>query len=296
MSRQKVFCIGLGKTGTTSLKESLRILGYRTIRLPLKWQGIADFDAALPGVSAAMYQELDVAYPGSKFILTVRDVDRWLKSIEHDFERKKGVPKDRADERYTLQMLIYGTEDFDADKFRQAYLDHENKVRAYFKARPDDLLVLDIAADAGWERLCSFLGVPVPDVPFPYVNKAAELDQLLIRLYYIIREVNTVADISKYSPENIESVVSSVDLEHYDSSVPILLKDDRRVNKVIKRASRYFGGPAQAAAALNVPEDSIHQAILNQKLHARSKLRAGKPVARLRRFLKSGLAPGNRRN
>ena len=45
MTRKKVFCIGLGKTGTTSLKEALRQLDYRTIRLPLNWQGITDFDA-----------------------------------------------------------------------------------------------------------------------------------------------------------------------------------------------------------------------------------------------------------
>lgn len=29
----------------------------------------------------------------------------------------------------------------------------------------------------GWEPLCSFLGVPVPDVPFPRVNSQAEMRQ-----------------------------------------------------------------------------------------------------------------------
>jgi hypothetical protein len=294
MSRQKVFCIGLGKTGTTSLKESLKILGYRTIRLTLDWQGTTDFDAALPGVSAAMYKELDAAFPGSKFILTIRDIERWLTSIEHDYERKKGVPKDRTDERHKLQMLIYGTEDFDAEKYRQAYLEHEKKVRSYFKDRPDDLLVLDITTNPGWDRLCAFLNVPVPEVSFPYVNKAAELDRLLIRLYYAIRDVNTVARISKYSAGNIEGIISSVDFEHYDPKTPIVLKDDRRINKVIKRASRHFGGPAQAARALGLPEASIRQAILNQKLHARSKIRPGKPMGRLRRIMRSGLRSGNR--
>lgn len=294
MSRQKVFCIGLGKTGTTSLKESLRILGYRTIRLTLDWQGTNDFDAALPGVSAAMYRDLDAAIPGSKFILTVRAVDRWLKSIEHDFERKKGVTKDRADERHKLQMLIYGTEDFDKEKFRQAYLEHERKVLDYFRDRPDDLLVFDITTNADWDRLCAFLNVPVPEVPFPYVNKAAELDQLLIRLYHVIRDVEVVAGISKYSIGNIERIIASVDLENYDPSHPVPLKDDRRINKVLKRASRYFGGPAKAASALNLPEASLRQAIKNQKLHARAKVRPGKSFARLRRFLKSGLTSGNR--
>jgi Sulfotransferase domain len=294
MSRQKVFCIGLGKTGTTSLKEALRILGYRTIRLTLNWQGTTDFDAALPGISAAMYRDLDAAYPGSKFILTVRDMDRWLKSIEHDFERKKGVPKDRAGERYKIQMLVYGTEEFDKEKFRQAYLEHERKVLDYFRDRPDDLLVFDITTSADWDRLCAFLNVPLPDTPFPHVNKAAELDQLLIRLYYVIRDVDAVARISKYSTGNIDRIIRGVDLERYDPDKPVVLKDDRRINKVLKRASRHFGGPAKAAQALNLPEDSLRQAIRNQKQHARSKIRPGKSIARLRRFLKSGMASGNR--
>ena len=293
MSQQKVFCIGLGKTGTTSLKEALRVLGYRTIRLPLNWQGETDFDAALPGISAAMYKDLDAAYPGSKYILTVRDTDRWLKSIEHDFERKKGIPKDRAEERFRIQMIIYGTETFDKEKFRQAYHKHEKNVLDYFRGRPDDLLVFDITTSADWGRLCTFLQVPVPDVPFPFVNKAAELDQLLIRLYYVIRDVGAVSDISKYSKENIERIISSDDIDNYDLGRQITLKDDRRINKVIKRACRYFGGPAEAAKALNLPVAALRQAILNQKAHAHSKVRPGKPIARLRRFLKSGMVSRN---
>jgi len=294
MSRQRVFCIGLGKTGTTSLKEALKILGFRTIRLPLQWQGITDFDAALPGISAAMYKDLDAAYPGSKFILTVRDVERWLKSSQRDIERKKDMIQDRVDERLKIQMLLYGTATFDKEKFRRAYLEHERKVLDYFADRPDDLLVFDITTNADWDRLCAFLNVPVPEVPFPYVNKAAELDQLLIRLYHVIRDVEVVAGISKYSIGNIERIIASVDLENYDPSHPIPLKDDRRINKVLKRASRYFGGPVKAASALNIPEASLRQAIKNQKLHARSKVRHGKSFARLRRFLKSGLTSGNR--
>ena len=45
--------------------------------------------------------------------------------------------------------------------------EHERRVRAYFADRPDDLLVIDISAGEGWEALCPFLGVPVPDKPFP---------------------------------------------------------------------------------------------------------------------------------
>lgn len=289
MKRQKVFCIGLGKTGTTSLKEALRILGYRLIRLPLDWKGITDFDAALPGVSAAMFAELDADYPGSKFILTMRDVDGWLKSIERDMRLKQGVDRERRAEREKVLTIKYGRATFDKEAFRAAFHEHEAKVRMYFESRPDDLLVLNVTTSAGWQPLCTFLGVTAPDEPFPNVNKAAELDALLARLLYVTRDIEAVARISKYSHESVEKLYTRYDIEHYDLETPAILKDDRRINKVLKRSCAYFGSPAKAAQALNIPEESIREGLARQKRHARSKLRPRHPLARMRRFLKSGL-------
>lgn len=288
MKRQKVFCIGLGKTGTTSLKEALGILGYRLIRLPLDWQGISDFDAALPGVSAAMYPELDAAYPGSKFILTVRDVDGWLKSIERDMGLKRGMDRQRAAEREQILTMKYGRTTFEREAFRTAFHEHEARVRKYFEDRPGDLLVLNVTQSAGWEPLCEFLGEPVPDEPFPNVNKARELDALLARLLFVTGDVEAVVRISKYSPASVERLRERFDLDHYDIETPLVVKDDRRINKVLKRSSAYFGSPARAAKALNIPEEAIRQGIARQWRHARAKLRPRSPLARLRRFLRSG--------
>jgi hypothetical protein len=44
-------------------------------------------------------------------------------------------------------------------------------VHDYFRERPDDLLVLNICAGEGWERLCPFLGQDVPGIPFPWANR-----------------------------------------------------------------------------------------------------------------------------
>ncbi|MGD1983773.1 MAG: sulfotransferase [Chromatiaceae bacterium] len=292
MTRQKVFCIGLGKTGTTSLKEALRILGYRTVRLPLDWQGIDDFDAALPGVSAAMYPELDAAYPGSKFILTVREVEGWLKSIERDMRLKRGMDRQRAAEREKLLTMKYGQTTFERETFRKAFHEHEAKVRKHFKNRPDDLLVHNVTQSTGWEPLCEFLDLSVPDEPFPNVNKAQELDALLARLLFVTGEVETVVRIAKYSPASVERLRECFDLEHYDIDSPLVLKDDRRINKVLKRSSSYFGSPARAAKALNLPEEVIRQGIEQQRRHARTKLRPRRPLERLRRLIRPGPSRG----
>jgi hypothetical protein len=277
MTRRKVFCVGLGKTGTTSLKEALRMLGYRTIRLPLEWQGITDFDAALPGVSAAMYRELDKAFPGSRFILTVRDVDGWLKSIERDMGRKQDVQRDRADERNRMLEMLYGSPKFDRERFWQAFHDHQAGVRSYFEGRPDDLLVLDVTRSSGWDDLCSFLEEPVPAEPFPFVNKASELDELLLRLLHVTGDIETASRISKYSTAYLENLSGNRDVGGYDMQRPVTLKDDRRINKVLKRASRYFGGPAKAAKLLNLPEAAMREGIRRQQQHARTK-RSNRPA------------------
>lgn len=62
----KGFGIGLSKTGTISLFAALALLGYRA----------AEHDVATDLPLAAFYPQLDERYPGSKFILTLRDMAR----------------------------------------------------------------------------------------------------------------------------------------------------------------------------------------------------------------------------
>ncbi len=69
-----------------------------------------------------------------------------------------------------LHRNVYGSEHFQRDTFRKAYEDHRDNVINYFRHKGRDLLVIDICGGEGWERLCEFLDVPVPDVPFPHEN------------------------------------------------------------------------------------------------------------------------------
>jgi hypothetical protein len=39
----------------------------------------------------------------------------------------------------------------------------------------------------GWEPLCEFLGVPVPDVPFPHVNTTSEFRSWSARVRRTVR-------------------------------------------------------------------------------------------------------------
>ena len=84
----KVFGIGLQRTGTMSLAKALNILQIKTLHWP--WQLLHDsdhevlreFDGFVDFPIPLMYKKLDVKYPSSKFILTVRDKNSWLGSVQ----------------------------------------------------------------------------------------------------------------------------------------------------------------------------------------------------------------------
>jgi hypothetical protein len=166
----KVLGIGLGKTGTKSLVEALKILGYNAVHcLPLEAGVLDSVDAAADTPIATQFELLDQLYPGSRFICTMREIESWLASCRSHFTR----PHNRGvDNLYRLKM--FGTLVFDEARFRSAYERHHQRVEAYFSGRPQDLLYLNIAEGEGWQRLCAFLEKPPPTLPFPYKNRRGE--------------------------------------------------------------------------------------------------------------------------
>jgi hypothetical protein len=96
--KPKVFCIGFHKTGTTTLEVALKKLGYRvTGSFGTKDPGIAgkvhemayemveEFDAFEDNPWPILYKELDARFVGSKFILTRRPAEAWIRSQVKDF-------------------------------------------------------------------------------------------------------------------------------------------------------------------------------------------------------------------
>jgi glycosyltransferase involved in cell wall biosynthesis len=168
----KIFGVGISKTGTSSLAAALTHLGFPCVH---GWPP-ADIEkaAALVDVNAACrYRELDVMYPGSKFILTTRERETWLPSCQRHWE-VSNFAKARADVRFEFmwcRAALFGRLDFDPENHWRSYLRHVNGVREYFANRPDDLLEIDIPGGDGWEPLCRFLNVPAPDSPFPWKNR-----------------------------------------------------------------------------------------------------------------------------
>lgn len=185
MTSQKVFGIGFHKTGTTSLGAALAALGYTTCdgagavrraighsqmmrllrgnQLEPIMQVAEHYDGFTDNPWFMLFRDLDRRFPGSKFILTVRDERRWLESALRYFGQSES----------DLRMWIYGSGRplGHEEHWLARYRDHINQVTAYFRHRPDDLLVVDWEQGAGWEDLGRFLGRPVPSGPFPHITK-----------------------------------------------------------------------------------------------------------------------------
>jgi hypothetical protein len=175
-----VFGVGLSKTGTHSLTGALELLGIPTVHYPspaLMNEG--RYEAAFEGCRgatdisvSAYFRQLDRAYPGSRFILTLRDVDAWLNSVE-DHRRRRAHEDVTTCPKAVIREIVYGIRGFDRGVFRAAYHEWNDTVRRHFAARPDDLLQIDLTSGEGWETLCPFLGVEIPAQPIPHRNARA---------------------------------------------------------------------------------------------------------------------------
>lgn len=196
----KVIGAGLGRTGTLSLKLALEHLGLgpcyhmsemlAQIRahLPL-WmeaaKGKPQWDAIFAGYQSStdypgcmFWRELAAHYPDAKIILTTRDADKWFDSVsatiysEPHRARFEGNPLMKE----FFELTVFGDlGDRLGDRARM--LEYFN---AWNQAVIDEVpagRLLVYAPGDGWEPLCRFLGVPVPEAPYPRVNSREEMTE-----------------------------------------------------------------------------------------------------------------------
>jgi hypothetical protein len=207
----RVFGVGFGRTGTTSLADALNELGIKTIHCLDYEQLLLEYRArdkcfcgerlfallnnvpAIANGTGLPYREIDRRYPGSRFVLTVREATSWLRSKRHyaELELKEwsGLPATAQDSKRLLREQIYGSFEFDEEVWLASYRAHVAAVENYFRDRPDDLLVMNIADGDGWEKLCPFIGLPFPDSPFPSRNSWKDLSAWRARMDVVRRQL-----------------------------------------------------------------------------------------------------------
>lgn len=200
----KLIGAGYGRTGTDSLKEALELLlGGRCYHMKevladdahldrwvefgakgrqgMDWRALfADFDATVDWPAANYYRELMAVYPDAKVLLSVRDPDRWFDSLQalvrisRAFRRLRFVPKFGKFTRMIDTVVWPHLKDpSDRQECVADFKAHIEAVKA--DVPPEKLLIFDVRE--GWAPLCEFLGVPIPDVPFPHKNRRGDVQR-----------------------------------------------------------------------------------------------------------------------
>lgn len=205
----KVIGAGFGRTGTTSLKQALEDLGFDPCHhmieafahpehvpvweaaangQPVEWEDVfGNYQAAVDWPAAAFYEQLMEHYPDAKVILTVRDPERWYESTQNtiyaigkltssppmSWLTSVFAPHRRRITALTGRLAwdgLFGGRFED----RQHTIDVFKRYNADVQRRvpTERLLVYDVKQ--GWEPLCTFLDVPIPqNKPFPHLNDTA---------------------------------------------------------------------------------------------------------------------------
>ena len=179
-SSSKVVGIGWAKTGTTTLGKCLHILGFThcSTRLDLiddlqegdvsKALCIAEhFDSFDDWPWTLLYEQLDQTFPGSKFIMTLRDDATWIRSYRNMVSRQSYSKQLSQRRSFIYGMDVLTATDLELVERKRR---HEDLVRRYFLSRPNDLLEVDWEKGDRWGVLCRFLGYPEPRVSFPHEN------------------------------------------------------------------------------------------------------------------------------
>ena len=172
----KIYGIGLSKTGTRSLTEALSILTRRRCYHGPDVGAIAARGSATDVPVAARYRALYELWPSSKFILTLRNEDEWLESLRRHCEANEigEAPLAVRLEYLSLRWQLYGFgEKFDADAAIAGCRRHLNQVDEWFRDKPSQLLKIDICNGDGWDKICDFLGSPIPEQEFPWIGRSA---------------------------------------------------------------------------------------------------------------------------
>jgi len=168
-TKGKIFGIGLSRTGTTKLCSILDSLGYKTRHFvpellePANWDAVEEVEALADTPIQVIYKECDLRYPESLFILTTRDLDSWLESMEWLFEHGR-IIWNWGPRVYAYIDLLYQTTHFDRNILTECWHSYHSNVFEYFEGRELDLLVIDISDGFDVPSICDFLGIETREI------------------------------------------------------------------------------------------------------------------------------------
>jgi hypothetical protein len=203
----KLIGAGFGRSGTMSIKAALEQLGYGPcyhMKITLKryhhmkffvraWRGekvswkrfFHRYNSVVDWPACSFYRELMTEYPDARVLLNIRDPEEWYSSMKATiyavqpafpwwFPRIVRIMHDEIIWNGNLKGVFE-----DREKAIRAYKEWIEEVKRNVPA--DRLLIYNVKE--GWEPLCDFLGVPVPEgKAFPHINERKSFKRLILLL------------------------------------------------------------------------------------------------------------------
>jgi hypothetical protein len=213
----KIIGAGFGRTGTMSTYTALNELGFpcyhmievlqnkanpshldfwlnvanSPARMQHEWEDVfANYTAAVDNPACCVWRELMTAYPDAKMLLTLHPggAEAWYDSTmdtiyftENKWQFKVleiVTPFGRKFGQMSRKLIWQRAHRSTMNNRLKAIADYHQHIADVQKAVPADRLLV-FTVDQGWKPLCDFLGVPVPETPFPNVNDRASIKKVI---------------------------------------------------------------------------------------------------------------------
>ena len=208
LHKPKVFCIGMNKTGTTTMLKTFKKLNFRTAPQIKQEQDIGDINSSnqhakikkfcwkynffqdLPFSQGDFYQKIDQIFPKSKYILTVRDSEKWFESLCNfhliyfrkmglNFKNITEVKKEHIKKfnwvkegyyyNYTKKFWISEFKDnqviydwnllYNKDHYISVYEKRNKEIQTYFQRKKEDLLIFNVNENKDILKILNFLNM-----------------------------------------------------------------------------------------------------------------------------------------
>ena len=180
----KLFIIGLPRSGTTSISVALLDYGFKVAHTAFTKQAFNLADVISDAPCFSDYQQLDSLFPDSQFVYLQRDVEKWLPSIRMLLKKMQTSihPKTGKFSPVLKRSFyeIFGSLDapdaLSNEHLTQCYENHQAQVLAYFKGR-NNLLEIDVSDANSFQTLLDFISIENQgNTDFPHLNRGNMVD------------------------------------------------------------------------------------------------------------------------
>jgi hypothetical protein len=197
-----IFVLSLHRSGTQSVHSFLKQAGYNAIHNPSgrsemdfqsEWVGheqdleyifsnlinhsLPKYNAISDNPMAALYKQAYESFPEAKFILMVRDCDKWVASVRKHIGDRNFVPAEKVQYWKYLDFEPNKLDEIDDLALHTLYEKHHKETIDFFEKNRilNQLCVIDLEKSSGLNGviLSDFLHVS-PHIPLPWIDNKGE--------------------------------------------------------------------------------------------------------------------------